>query len=115
MPPLIPLEVKYYQTENGEMPFKVWLMGLTDPIAKRKINLRIARLSSGYLGDHEYYGEIGELREFSGPGYRLYFGKDGKKLIIMLCGGDKDSQPRDFKTAKSYWTDYWRRRNGTRS
>jgi putative addiction module killer protein len=112
---IIPLEVKYYQTENGEIPLSQWLTGLTDPIAKRKINLRIARLSSGYLGDHEFYGEIGELRDFSGPGYRLYFGKDGKKLIIMLAGGDKDSQSRDFRTARSFWADYKRRRNGSRS
>lgn len=109
---VIPYEVKYYQTTDGRIPFQEYLNGLTDAVAKRKINARIARIASGNLGDHEFYGDVGEFRDFSGPGYRLYFGKDGKRLIIMLCAGVKASQDQDWKNARSNWEDYRRRRNG---
>ena len=65
------------------------------------------RLESGLYGDCEPVGEgVSELRMFFGPGYRVYFGEDAKNTVILLCGGDKDSQKKDIKKAKEYWKEY---------
>lgn len=59
------------------------------------------------LGDHKGVGDgVIELRLFFGPGYRLYCGRDGETIIVMLCGGDKSSQDKDIEKAKVYWDDY---------
>lgn len=49
-----------------------------------------------------------ELKIEVGPGYRVYFGQVGKKLVILLCGGDKSTQKSDIRAAHKYWADYWR-------
>jgi putative addiction module killer protein len=49
---------------------------------------------------------VHELRIDYGPGYRIYFGNDGKVLVILLCGGTKRRQEKDIKKAKEYWQDY---------
>ena len=68
---------------------------------------RLDRLKEGNFGDHKAVGEgVYELRFFFGSGYRVYFGKSGDKLILLLCGGNKSSQQRDIKKAKHYWNDY---------
>lgn len=81
--------------------FKTWLDGLRDGMAKKKIAQRIVRVQAGLLGDAKFFDGIGELRIDFGPGYRLYFVKRGAELIILLCGGDKSSQQRDIKRAKT--------------
>lgn len=61
----------------------------------------------GHLGDTKFIGEgLFELRIFFGPGYRLYFGTQGPKIVILLCGGDKSSQKKDIAKAKEYWATY---------
>lgn len=47
-----------------------------------------------------------ELRVDFGPGYRVYFGEDGPRIVVLLCGGDKSSQSKDIENAKSFWADY---------
>ena len=47
-----------------------------------------------------------ELREHFGPGFRIYVGLDGKRFIVLLCGGDKSTQARDLRTAQAYWSTY---------
>ena len=49
---------------------------------------------------------MSELRLFFGAGYRVYFGEHGNQIIVLLCGGDKDSQSKDIKQAKIYWQEY---------
>ena len=67
------------------------------------------RFESGNLGDHKSVGGgVWEARMPFGPGYRLYFGKDGTKVILLLLGGDKSSQTRDIKLARQYWNEYLR-------
>lgn len=81
--------------------FSDWMAGLRDQRAKAKIAARIDRLSLGNAGDVEPVGAgISELRIHYGAGYRVYFIKRGKTLIILLCGGDKSTQTKDIKTAK---------------
>jgi putative addiction module killer protein len=65
------------------------------------------RLQTGLLGDWDSVGEgVYELRIDFGPGYRVYFGQEGKLLILLLCGGDKSTQTKDIKRAHAYWKDY---------
>ena len=86
--------------------FAKWLGGLADARAKDKIAQRIVRLQSGLFGDVKPVGKgISELRIEYGPGYRVYFVQRGEVLIILLCGGDKRTQPRDINKAKSLAAD----------
>jgi putative addiction module killer protein len=78
-----------------------WLNGLKDRRAAARIAARILRLEDGNLGDSKSVGEgVNELRIDYGPGYRLYFMKPGRTLIVLICGGDKSSQARDIARAK---------------
>lgn len=106
------IEVLRYQLENGKEPLTDWLQSLKDKQAQAKIRIRIKRLEAGNFGDCDPVGEgIQELREHLGAGYRVYFGRHGLIVVILLCGGSKKSQAADIKTAKEYWTD-WKRRQG---
>jgi putative addiction module killer protein len=79
--------------------FERWLNDLADKVAVRRIAQRLVRVQAGLLGDVKYFSGIGELRVDHGPGYRLYFFRRGKTVIILLCGGDKSSQKRDIARA----------------
>lgn len=80
--------------------FARWLDGLRDIQARARIQARIERLAAGNPGHVKPVGEgVSELRIDYGPGYRVYFRKRGRELIILLAGGDKGSQSSDIKTA----------------
>ncbi|MGO9146621.1 MAG: type II toxin-antitoxin system RelE/ParE family toxin [Desulfomonilia bacterium] len=80
--------------------FTKWLDEMQDIRARARILVRIERLSAGNPGDVKPVGEgVSELRIDYGPGYRVYYKEQGRKLIILLAGGDKPSQARDIKTA----------------
>lgn len=82
--------------------FAKWMARLRDGRARAKIAARIDRLSMGHAGDAQPVGEgISELRIHDGPGYRVYYVQRGTVLIVLLCRGDKSSQRRDIRTAKS--------------
>ena len=80
--------------------FAQWLDDLRDLQARARVQARIERLAAGNSGDVEPVGEgVSELRINCGPGYRVYFKKRGRELIILLAGGDKTTQAKDIKTA----------------
>ena len=96
-----------YQDIEGKEPFTKWLKSLRDPSTRRRILKRLHRVESGLYGDRKNVGYgIQELRFFFGAGYRIYFGEDGDTIVVLLCGGDKDSQRRDIEKAQSYWKEY---------
>lgn len=105
------IELRRYQLENESVPVSEWLRGLRDARARAQIEIRLRRVSAGNFGDCKPVGEgVSELRVDLGSGYRVYFGKHGYALVILLCGGDKASQQADITRAKAYWAD-WKRRN----
>ena len=80
--------------------FAKWLDGLHDIHARARILVRIERLAAGNPGDVKAVGEgVSELRIDYGPGYRVYYKKHGRKVVILLAGGDKSTQAKDIKTA----------------
>jgi putative addiction module killer protein len=77
-----------------------WFVALRDRQARARINVRIRRLSLGNPGDVKPVGEgVSELRIDYGPGYRVYFVRRGKTVVVLLAGGDKRTQDSDIKTA----------------
>ena len=77
-----------------------WLDGLRDARARARVLVRVERLAAGNLGDVRPVGEgVSELRIDYGPGYRVYFRKQGRTVVILLAGGDKRTQDRDIATA----------------
>ncbi|MCA9923805.1 MAG: type II toxin-antitoxin system RelE/ParE family toxin [Anaerolineales bacterium] len=96
-------------TDNGRIPFREWIEGLRDRQARARIRVRLNRIRLGNFGDCKGVGSgVSELRIPHGPGYRVYFGRRGKTVVILLIGGDKKSQARDITLAKQYWNDYLR-------
>ena len=80
--------------------FAQWLDGLRDIQARARVQVRIERLAAGNPGNVEPVGEgVSELRINYGPGYRVYFKKRGRALLILLAGGDKSTQAKDIKAA----------------
>lgn len=68
---------------------------------------RLDRLEDGNLGDHRSVGDgVVELRMGFGPGYRIYIGQDGQRIVVLLCAGDKGTQARDIRLARAYWQNY---------
>jgi putative addiction module killer protein len=99
--------IKAYTSEKGRIPFDEWLDSLKDVEAVARILLRLDRVKQGNLSDYKVVDDgVCELRIDFGAGYRVYFGQEGKTIVILLCGGDKNSQKQDIKTAKKYWSDY---------
>lgn len=97
-----------YTTQSGKAPFKEWLEGL-DIKTKAITRARIDRVRLGNFGDCKVLADgegVSELRISFGAGYRVYFGRDGLALIILLIGGDKGSQKCDISKAKEYWRAY---------
>jgi len=93
------------QTET----FAKWRFKLKDDRARAAIALRLARLGFGNTGDAVPVGEgVSELRIHYGPGYRVYFQRRGKMIVVLLCGGDKSTQAKDIQKAKllaKEWSD----------
>ena len=104
------IELRYSVGSDGECPFEDWFVGL-DSAAAAKVSVALARVEQGNLSNVKGVGEgVLEYRLDWGPGYRVYFGRDGDVLVILLTGGTKRRQQRDIETAKALWADYKRRR-----
>lgn len=104
-------EVVIYKTLAGKHPFIEWADSMKDKQGMQRVFARLARVRSGNFGDSKSVGsEVIELRIPSGPGYRIYFGRDGDSIVVLLCGGDKSSQSKDIENAKKYWKEYQERK-----
>jgi putative addiction module killer protein len=102
----VSLAVREYVDERGQIPFRDWLVGL-DLATRARVQARILRFETGNLGDHkDVGGGVWEARLDFGPGYRIYFGRTGREVVLLLLGGDKKSQTKDIKRAKVFWSDY---------
>ena len=103
--------IEYYTPLPGApSPFAIWRDNIKDIRTKAAVTARIARLQAGNFSDSKSVGDGAfESRIAFGPGYRVYYGVDGDK-IILLCGGDKSTQDSDIETAKIRWSEYRKRR-----
>ena len=99
--------IRIYQKKDGKRPFTNWLHKLRDQKAQERIDARLTRVQLGNFGDTKAVGGgVLELRIDYGPGYRVYFGRDGSDVVILLIGGDKRTQSKDIGAAIDYWADY---------
>lgn len=106
------MEIRIYETEQGELPFLRWLNSLRDRNARARIRARLDRVERGNLGDFKIVGEgVLELRVDYGPGYRLYCAQVDRDILLLLIGGDKRTQVQDIAQAKMFLTDFKRREN----
>ncbi|WP_428101102.1 type II toxin-antitoxin system RelE/ParE family toxin [Candidatus Rariloculus sp.] len=104
------VQVTEYVDAQGRRPFGRWFDRL-DSQAATRITAALDRIGRGILSNVKRVGAgVLEYRIDSGPGYRIYFGRDGETLIVLLGGGTKRRQQRDIDTAKRLWRDYRRRR-----
>jgi len=108
---MIEREIIYYQTEEEKIPYRNWFDALRDIKAQQIITRRVNQAALGNFGDHRNLPVgVVELKIQYGPGYRIYLGRDGDTLIVLLLGGDKSSQQQDISKAKAYWENYKKRR-----
>jgi putative addiction module killer protein len=102
---MVVIKVAEYIREDGTNPFKEWFDDL-DAQAAAKVATATLRLEMGNTSNVKWIGTIGEYRIDWGPGYRLYLGKDGEALIILLVGGTKKRQEKDIESAKALFAEY---------
>jgi putative addiction module killer protein len=108
--PLRMIEVREYLYADGRSPYGTWFARL-NPQAAAKVATGLTRLAGGNVSNVKGVGSgLFEYRIDFGPGYRVYFGKDGERLVILLGGGTKKRQQTDIATALANWQDYKRRR-----
>ncbi len=106
------LDIRYYVAVDGRQPFAEWFAEL-EPVARARITRVITRMQQGNLSNVKPVGGgVLEYRIDFGPGYRVYFGRDGDTLVILLTGGSKKRQQRDIEDGERLLADYKRRKRG---
>jgi putative addiction module killer protein len=106
------LEIRYSVAADGSQPFADWFTDL-EPVARAKVTRAVARMEQGNLSNVKSVGEgVLEFRIDFGPGYRIYFGRDGDTVVILLTGGTKKRQQRDIQAAHAFWKEYKRIKRG---
>lgn len=108
------IRVVHYLSEEGRDYFDAWFRRLPRE-ARARVQTRIDRVELGNFGDHKSVGRgVSELRIDSGPGYRLYYGRDADRLVILLGGGVKKSQKSDIAAAQARWRAYRQEKRNAR-
>jgi putative addiction module killer protein len=111
MLPFVMIDIQFYVNENGNSPFSDWFNDL-DSQAVAKVTISVERLRCGNFSNIKTVGEgVQEYRINWGAGYRLYFGFDGKSIVVLLIGGTKQRQDKDIKHAKILWLRYKKRKD----
>ncbi len=104
------VEIREYRDPGGRSPFAEWRSRL-DTAARRKISVSLYRLGLGNFSNVKGVGSgVFESKVNFGPGYRMYFGKDGEEIVILLGGGTKQRQQSNIAQAISRWEDYKQRK-----
>jgi putative addiction module killer protein len=104
------ITIREYLDVGGRSLFAKWFEGLNAPAAA-KVTTALVRIEHGNLSNTKSVGSgVYEYRIDFGPGYRIYFGKDGETIVILLGGGAKKHQDKDIQTAQYHWNDYKRRK-----
>lgn len=112
MLPLVVIDVREYLAADGSSPYRKWFNSLNAQAAA-KVAIAITRIEQSNLSNAKSIGA--GLHEYGidfGPGYRIYFGRDGDRLVILLGGGRKKRQQEDIRRAQTLWVDYRRRKKG---
>ncbi len=108
------VEVREYLDRGGRSPYAAWFDRLNREAAA-KVTAALVRIRQGNLSNAKGVGSgVYEYRIDFGPGYRIYFGKDGDRLVILVGGGTKKRQQEDIKTALARWQDYKQRKESGR-
>ena len=103
-------QLRGYVDERGNPRFTAWFDTL-DAQAAAKVTIALSRMGEGNFSSTKGVGSgVYEYRIDFGPGYRIYFGKDGDRIIILLGGGTKKRQQEDIRTAQRRWADYKKRK-----
>lgn len=106
------IEVIEYTDERDRSPFAMWFDDL-DATSAAKITVALARLAAGNTSNTKSVGDgVMEQKVDFGPGYRVYFAWEGKRLVVLLGGGSKQRQQKDIANAVKRWTDYKARKTG---
>jgi len=104
---MVEREIKKLELQNGLVPFDEWFDSLRDLRMQAAVDARLARVRAGNFGDAKSVGGgVNELRISFGPGLRVYYGLQGKKVVILVGGGDKRSQSRDIRRAQELWQQF---------
>ena len=104
------VEVREYRDRGGRSPFRDWFDGLNSEAA-RKVTTALYRVGLDNFSSAKSVGAgVYECRINFGPGYRVYFGKDGERIVILLGGGTKQRQQNDIRLALERWQDYKQRK-----
>ncbi|HEY4365331.1 MAG TPA: type II toxin-antitoxin system RelE/ParE family toxin [Bryobacteraceae bacterium] len=99
-----------YVDEKGSKPFATWFQAL-DPSAAAKVAIALTRMEQGNFSNAKGVGSgVHQYKIDFGPGYRIYFGRDGDRIVILRAGGTKQRQNRDIEIAQAFWADYKRRK-----
>ena len=107
--------IREYLDVNGRSPFRLWFDQL-DRTAAAKVTVALTRIGMGNFSNVKSVGSgVLECRIDYGPGYRIYFGRDGEAIVVLLCGGSKKRQPRDIADARIRWNDYKARKSRSKS
>ena len=105
-------QIKELLLADGDRPFANWF-GSLEAITAAKVRVAVSRMEQGNLSNVEWFHGIGEYKIDGGPGLRIYLGKDGLKIIILIGGGTKKRQQQDIDQALVLWEDYKRRKAST--
>jgi putative addiction module killer protein len=108
---VVTMRLVQYVAAYGRSPFSEWFLAL-DPTARAKVTVHLTRMECGNLSNVEPVGSgVCEKKINWGPGYRIYFGRDGDELVVLLAGSDKSSQAESIKRSIGYWDDYKQRKS----
>jgi putative addiction module killer protein len=108
------VDIREYIDRGGRSPFRDWRNKL-NPEARRKVTAALYRVGLGNFSNVQGVGAgVFECRIHFGPGYRVYFGKDGEQMVILLGGGTKPRQQNDIRMALSRWDEYKQRKRQNR-